>query len=64
MRERCGLTRAEALFALDIVKGGDRRDAAGRLSVTDGTARSHLSKIFDETGVSRQAELARLLWQK
>jgi DNA-binding CsgD family transcriptional regulator len=26
-----------------------------------GTARSHLSKIFDKTGVRHQAELVRLL---
>jgi DNA-binding CsgD family transcriptional regulator len=64
LRERYGLTRAEAAFALEIVKGGGRRATAERLGITDGTARSHLSKIFDKTGVSRQAELVRLLLQK
>jgi DNA-directed RNA polymerase specialized sigma24 family protein len=48
--ERYGLTRAEAAaFALKVVKGRDRRAAAERLGVTDGTARSHLSKIFDKS---------------
>ena len=64
LRERYGLTRAEATFALEIVKGGGRRATAERLGIADGTARSHLSKIFDKTGVSRQAELVRLLLQK
>lgn len=64
LRERYGLTRAEAVFALEIVKGGGRRATAERLGITDGTARSHLSKIFDKTGVNRQAELVRLLLQK
>ncbi|MGW1422207.1 helix-turn-helix transcriptional regulator [Bradyrhizobium manausense] len=64
LRERYGLTRAEAAFALEIVKGGGRRATAERLGITDGTARSHLSKIFDKTGVTRQAELVRLMLQK
>jgi DNA-binding CsgD family transcriptional regulator len=61
LRTRYGLTRAEAAFALEIVKGGGRKATAERLGITDGTARSHLSKIFDKTGVNRQAELVRLL---
>lgn len=64
LRERYGLTPAEAAFALEIVKGDGRRATAERLGIADGTARSHLSKIFDKTGVSRQAELVRLLLQK
>ena len=64
LRLRYGLTRAEAAFALEIVKGGGRRATAERLGITDGTARSHLSKIFDKTGVRRQAELVRLLLQR
>lgn len=64
LRERYGLTRAEAAFALEIVKGSGRKATAERLGITDGTARSHLSKIFDKTGVGRQAELVRLLLQK
>ncbi|MGZ3295529.1 MAG: helix-turn-helix transcriptional regulator [Xanthobacteraceae bacterium] len=64
LRERFGLTPAEALFALEIVKGDGRQATADRLGITVGTARSHLSKIFDKTGVPRQAELVRLLLQK
>lgn len=61
LRERFGLTPAEAAFALKIVRGDGRQAAAGRLGVTVGTARSHLSSIFEKTGTRRQAELVRLL---
>jgi DNA-binding CsgD family transcriptional regulator len=64
LRERFGFTPAEAAFALEIVKGDGRQATADRLGITVGTARSHLSKIFDKTGVRHQAELVRLLLQK
>ena len=61
LRERFGFTPAEAAFALEIIKGDGRQATADRLGITVGTARSHLSKIFDKTGVRHQAELVRLL---
>jgi DNA-binding CsgD family transcriptional regulator/PAS domain-containing protein len=61
LRERFGLTPAEAAFALEIAKGDGRKASAERLGITVGTARSHLSSIFDKTGARRQAELVRLL---
>lgn len=61
LRERFAFTPAEAAFALEIVKGDGRQAAADRLGITVGTARSHLSSIFDKTGSRRQAELVRLL---
>jgi DNA-binding CsgD family transcriptional regulator len=61
LRERFGFTPAEAAFALEIIKGDGRQAAADRLGITVGTARSHLSKIFDKTGVRHQAELVLLL---
>jgi DNA-binding CsgD family transcriptional regulator len=64
LRKRFGLTPAETTFAIEIVRGDGRQAAADRLGITVGTARSHLSKIFDKTGVTRQAELARLLMKK
>lgn len=64
LRERFGFTPAEAAFALEIVNGDGRQAAADRLGITVGTARSHLSNIFDKTGVRRQAELVRLLLRK
>jgi DNA-binding CsgD family transcriptional regulator len=64
LRQRFGLTPAEAAFAIEIIKGDGRQATADRLGITVGTARSHLSKIFDKTGVRHQAELVRLLLQK
>ncbi len=64
LQQRFGLTPAEAAFALEIVKGDGRQAAADRLGITVGTARTHLSSIFDKTGSKRQAELVRLLLQK
>ncbi len=64
LRERFGFTPAEAIFAIEIIKGDGRQATADRLGITVGTARSHLSRIFDKTGVRHQAELVRLLLQK
>jgi DNA-binding CsgD family transcriptional regulator len=64
LRDRFGFTRAEATFALEIIKGDGRQAAADRLSISVATARSHLSSIFDKTGARRQAELVLLLLRK
>jgi DNA-binding CsgD family transcriptional regulator len=64
LRERFGFTPAEAAFAIEIAKGDGRKAAADRLGITVGTARSHLSSIFDKTGARRQAELVRILAAK
>ena len=62
LQRRFGLTPAEADFALEIIKGDGRAAAAARSKITVGTARSHLTRIFEKTGVRRQAELVRRLW--
>jgi DNA-binding CsgD family transcriptional regulator len=61
LRRRFGLTAAEADFALEIVRGDGRKAAATRLNIAVTTARTHLTHIFEKTGVRRQAELVRLL---
>ncbi|WP_371424570.1 helix-turn-helix transcriptional regulator [Tardiphaga sp.] len=61
LRKRFGFTAAEVAFALEIIKGDGRQASADRLGISVGTARSHLSSIFDKTGSRRQAELVRLL---
>ena len=61
LQRRFALTPAEAAFALEIVKGDGRAAAAARSNITTGTARTHLARIFEKTGVRRQAELVRLL---
>jgi len=61
LQDRFGLTAAEAAFALEIVQGDGRRAAGARRGISDSTARTHLSNIFEKTGTRRQAELVRLL---
>lgn len=61
IRAKYGLTAAEAAFALEIVKGDGKRAAAERRGVTYATARTQLQRVFEKTGVHRQAELVRLL---
>ena len=63
LRRRFGLTPAEAAVALEIVRGDGREATAARLGIGATTVRSHLSQIFEKTGVRRQAELVRLLLQ-
>jgi DNA-binding CsgD family transcriptional regulator len=64
LSERFGFTPAKTAFALEIIKGDGRQAAADRLGITVGPRAAHLSKIFDKTGATRQAELVRLLLQK
>ena len=61
LRQRFGLTPAEAELALEIARGKGREAAARRLGITVGTARTHLERIFSKAGVHRQAELVGLV---
>ena len=61
LRRRFGLTIAESKMADEILKGDGRAAAARRRGISNATARSHLSSIFEKTGTHRQAELIRLL---
>ena len=61
LRRRFGLTAAEAGLAAEILKGDGRTAAARRRGISDATAKTHLSSIFEKTGTHRQAELIRLL---
>jgi DNA-binding CsgD family transcriptional regulator len=61
LREKFGLTPAEAAFAVEISTGDGIQAAADRLLISRSTARTHLSRIFDKTGTRRQAELVRVL---
>lgn len=56
-----GLTRAETDVALEVIRGDGRSAAAHRLGISPSTVRAHLSRVFEKTGVRRQAELVRLL---
>ncbi|WP_179213916.1 helix-turn-helix transcriptional regulator [Rhizobium sullae] len=55
------LTRAEASVALEIARGDGREACAARLGVSVATVRTHLTRIFEKTGVHRQAELVHLI---
>jgi DNA-binding CsgD family transcriptional regulator len=61
LRRRFDLTSAEAAFAAEILRGNGRKAAALRCGISDATAATHLSNIFEKTGTHRQAELVRLL---
>ena len=55
-----GLTQAEANVALASASGASIPEIAQRLSVSPNTVKTHLRRVFAKTGVSRQAELARV----
>jgi DNA-binding CsgD family transcriptional regulator len=61
LRREFGLTAAEADVALEITKGDGRDATAARLGIGVATVRTHLVRIFEKTGVGRQAELVRLV---
>ena len=61
LQARYGLTPAESAFVLEIGKGDGRKAAARRRGISVSTAHTHLNRIFEKTGVTRQAELVRLL---
>jgi DNA-binding CsgD family transcriptional regulator len=61
LRRRYNLTSAEAALAAEILKGDGRKAAAQRCGISDATAKTHLSNIFEKTGTHRQAELVRVL---
>jgi DNA-binding CsgD family transcriptional regulator len=56
-----GLTPTEGRLAGLLSDGCELISAAGQLKMTVDTARFHLKSIFRKTGVSRQAELVRLV---
>lgn len=63
LRSEFGLTAAEADVALEIINGDGRDATAMRLGITVATVRTHLVRIFEKTGVRRQAQLVRLVLQ-
>jgi DNA-binding CsgD family transcriptional regulator/PAS domain-containing protein len=61
LRDLFGLSAAEIRVAVALFEGLDLRQAAARLGVTYSTVRSHLQHVFEKTGASSQADLARLM---
>jgi len=55
------LTDAEARLALSLTEGHRIEEAAEMLGITVSSARTYLKRIFAKTGITRQAELIRLV---
>lgn len=55
------LTPTELRVLHAIVSLGGVRQAAGNLGVADTTVKTHLGRLFEKTGVSRQADLVKLV---
>lgn len=56
-----GLSPAQTDVAREIVAGHPLTEAAATLGITASTARTHLKRIFDKTGVNSQSALVRIL---
>lgn len=55
------LTAAEQRVAEALASGQSSIEAAKLLGISEGTIRTHLTRIFGKTGVSRQSELVALM---
>lgn len=56
-----GLTNAEAMVAAELANGNSTGEIARLMSLSKNTIRNHLKSCFVKTGVSRQAELVKLI---
>jgi DNA-binding CsgD family transcriptional regulator/PAS domain-containing protein len=61
LREVFGLTPGQAKVAVALLEGRSAREAADALGLSFFTVRAHLARIFEKTGVNRQAELVALM---
>jgi DNA-binding CsgD family transcriptional regulator len=57
LKNRFGLTPAEARLVLRLMMGDSLHSAAKALGIKYETVRTHLKSIFQKTGTRRQAEL-------
>ena len=56
-----GLSDGQIRVAREIALGRSLKGAAGELGISVNTARTHLARLYDKTGVGTQAALVRLL---
>jgi DNA-binding CsgD family transcriptional regulator len=61
LRSRFGLTFAEARVAAAVFRGLTLREAAEEFAVSLNTVRFQLARVFEKTGVTRQAELVKMM---
>jgi DNA-binding CsgD family transcriptional regulator len=59
--ERYKLTGGEVRALSGLLAGDSVKDAAVQLGVAESTMRSHLHKLFEKTGTSRQTDLIKLV---
>jgi len=58
-----GLTPAETRVAGELLVGDGIPGLAARLAISEATARTHRTRVFQKTGARRQAELVRLIFE-
>ena len=56
-----GLSPGQSRLARQVVDGHDLAEAARELGISVNTARTHLQRMFDKTGVRSQPALVRVL---
>jgi DNA-binding CsgD family transcriptional regulator len=61
LRATYGLTRAEVRLCEALLAGLSLAEAATALNVSRNTAKTHLARVFDKTGIRSQMALLRLL---
>lgn len=61
LRSLFGLTHAEARLASLLAGGATLEQVTADMNIGMPTARTHLSRVLEKTGASRQAELVRLI---
>ncbi|MBK8007715.1 MAG: helix-turn-helix transcriptional regulator [Rhizobiales bacterium] len=57
------LTPTEARVMLEISKGRNRSETAALLGIAPSTVKTHLSRVFEKTQMSKQHDLAKLVSQ-
>jgi len=61
LQERFELSHSEAHLARHLTMSGSMNDTVQELGITRNTAKTHLRRIFDKTGVNTQLQLAKLV---
>lgn len=61
LQERFELSYSEAHLARHLTMSGSMNDTVQELGITKNTAKTHLRRIFDKTGVNTQLQLAKLV---
>jgi DNA-binding CsgD family transcriptional regulator len=62
LRVAYGLTATEAAIAAALAEGDQIRDIGEKRSLSRETVRTHVKRILQKTGCSRQSDLIRLVW--